>query len=43
MIYNVFFKGIFIGKVYATAKEVATIEKEGFVLKYEHKTKTEIE
>ena len=41
MIYNVFFKGFFIGKVYATANEVATIEKQGFVLKYEHNTKAE--
>ncbi len=37
MIYNVFFQGIFVGKVYASKDEVIAIEKQGFVLKYERR------
>jgi len=38
MIYKVFFKGLFVGEVFASKDEVIAIEKQGFVLKYEHKT-----
>lgn len=37
MIYKVFFKGLFVGEVFANASEVIAIEKQGFVLKYERR------
>jgi hypothetical protein len=38
MIYKVFFKGLFVGEVFASKDEVIAIEKQGFVLKYEYET-----
>ena len=33
MIYNVYFKGLFVGKIYADNADVRKIEASGFILK----------